>query len=130
MTGGPSIVCTQKTVIDQTYFCNSSIVCKIIVVIGASQLFSFSRYQEMPTGRHTRWEFIFETYRFKTRISRTRIFENMVINAYQELRPKCKIESFYTTGKQNKIDSFHVDGYCDDRKTVFEAMGCYYHFWL
>ena len=27
-----------------------------------------------------------------------------------------------------KIDCFNVDGYCDHCKTVFEAMGCYYHF--
>ena len=47
---------------------------------------------------------------------------------YQELRPECKIHSFYTTGKQKKIDCFHVDGYCDHCKTVFEAMGCYYRF--
>ena len=47
---------------------------------------------------------------------------------YQELRPECKIQSFYTTGKQTKIDCFHVDGHCDHCKTLFEAMGCYYHF--
>ena len=47
---------------------------------------------------------------------------------YQEARPECKIESFFTTGKQKKIDCFNVDGYCDHCKTIFEAMGCYYHF--
>ena len=52
----------------------------------------------------------------------------MVMSFYQELRPECKIQSFYTTGKQKKIDCFHVDSYCDHCKTVFEAMGCYYHF--
>ena len=46
----------------------------------------------------------------------------------QKFRPKCKIESFYTTGKQRKIESLFVDGYCDYCKTVFEAMYCYYHF--
>ena len=45
-----------------------------------------------------------------------------------KLRPECKIESFFTSGKQKKIDCFNVDGYCDHYKTVFEAMGCYYHF--
>ena len=29
-----------------------------------------------------------------------------------------------------KIVCFNVDGYCDHCKTVFEAMGCYYHFVL
>ena len=52
----------------------------------------------------------------------------MVMSFYQKLRPECKIESFYTTGKQKKIDFFHIDGYCDHCETVFEAMGCYYHF--
>ena len=47
---------------------------------------------------------------------------------YQETRPKCKIESFFTSGKQKKINCFNVDVYCDHCKTVFEAMGCYYHF--
>ena len=29
---------------------------------------------------------------------------------------------------KKKIDCFNVDGYCDHCKTVFEAMGCYCHF--
>ena len=52
----------------------------------------------------------------------------MGMSFYQELRQKCKIESFYTTGKQKKIDCFHVDGYCNHCKTVIEAMACYYLF--
>ena len=52
----------------------------------------------------------------------------MVMSFYQESRPECKIESFFRSGKQKKIDCFNVDGYCDHCKTVFEAMGCYYHF--
>ena len=47
---------------------------------------------------------------------------------YQESRPEYKIESFFTSGKQKKIDCFNVDRFCDHCKTVFEAMGCYYHF--
>ena len=52
----------------------------------------------------------------------------MVMSFFQATRPECKIESYYTTGKQKKIDCFSVDGYCDHCKTVFEAMGCYFHF--
>ena len=55
MTGGPSIVFTQKAVVDQTYFRNSSNICKTIVGIDASQLYPFSVCQEMPTGLYTRW---------------------------------------------------------------------------
>ena len=128
MTGGPSIVFMRKAVVDQTYIRNWSNICKTIVGIDASQLYPFPISQEMPTGLYTRWEYDSETDRFKAKNNRTRNFENMVTSFYQELRPECKIQSFYTTGKQKKIDCFHVDGYCDHCKTVFEAMGCYYHF--
>ena len=37
---------------------------------------------------------------------------------------------FHTSGNQKKIDCFNVDGYCDHFKTVFEAMRCYYLFFL
>ena len=47
---------------------------------------------------------------------------------FQPTRLDCKIESFYTTGSQKKIDPFSVDGFCSHCKTVFEAMGCFYHF--
>ena len=35
-----------------------------------------------------------------------------------------------STHLEKKIVCFNVDGYCDHCKTVFEAMGCYYHFVL
>ena len=82
----------------------------------------------MLTGFYTRWEYDSETDQFKARNNRTKKFENMVMSFYQELRPESKNQSFYTAGKQKKIDCFHVDAYCDHCKTVFEAMGCYYHF--
>ena len=63
----------------------------------------------------------------KTR-NKTRSFENMVMSYFQRTRPDCKIESFYTTGRQKKIDCFIVDGFCSHCNTVFEAMGCFYHF--
>ena len=128
MTGGPSIAFTRKAVVDQTYIRKSSNNCKTIVGIDASQLYPFSMCQEMPTGLYTRGEYDSETDCFNARINRTKNFENMVMSFYQELRPECKIQSFYTTRKQKKIDCFHVDDYCDHCKTVIEAMGCYYHF--
>ena len=66
--------------------------------------------------------------KFKARHNRSRNSENMVILFYQEQRPKCRIESFFTSGKQKKFHCLNVDGFCDHCKTVFEAMGCYYHF--
>ena len=38
-----------------------------------------------------------------------------------------KSRVFFTSG-QKKINCFIMDAYCDHCKTVFEAMGCYYHF--
>ena len=128
MTGGPSIVFTRKAVVDETFIRDSSNICNSIVGIDASQLYPYSMCQDMPTGLYTRWEFDTDMQKFKARHNRTRNFENMVMSFYQESRPECKIESFFTSGKQKKIDCFNVDGYCDHCKTVFEAMGCYYHF--
>ena len=40
VVGGPSIVFTRKAVVDETFIRNSSNLCKLIVGIDASQLFS------------------------------------------------------------------------------------------
>ena len=47
---------------------------------------------------------------------------------FQRQRPDCKIESFYTTGTQKRVDCFKVDDLCAQCNTVFEAMGCFYHY--
>ena len=52
----------------------------------------------------------------------------MVMSYFQRTRPDCKIESFYTTGRQKKTDCFSVVGFCSHCNTVFEAMGCFYPF--
>ena len=103
-------------------------ICKSIVGIDASQLYSYSMCQPMPTGLYTRWYIDSETGRFTPRQNKTRSFENMVMSYFQRTRPDCKIESFYTTGRQKKNDRFSVDGFCSHCNTVFEAMGCFYHF--
>ena len=82
----------------------------------------------MLTGLSTRWEYDAESNRFKPQQNRSRNFENMVMSYFQRQRPDCKIESFYTAGTQKKIDSFKVDGFCGLCNTVFEAMGCFYHY--
>ena len=128
MTCGPSIVFTRKAVVDKTFIRRSNNICKTIVGIDASQLYPFSMCQAMPTGLYTKWEFDTNLQKFKARQNKMRKFENMVISFYQTTRPECTIESFYTTGKQRKIDSFTVDGFCGHCQTVFEALGCYYHF--
>ena len=52
----------------------------------------------------------------------------MVLSYFQQTRPECKIESNVTTGRQKKIDCFSVAGICNHCNTVFEAMGCYFHY--
>ena len=52
----------------------------------------------------------------------------MILSYFQQTRSKGKIESNVTTGRQKKIDCFSVDGICYHCNTVFEAMGCYFHY--
>ena len=128
VVGGPSIVFTRKAVVDETSIRKSTNLCKSFVGIDASQLYPYSMCQPMPTGLHTRWDFDSETSRFITRQNKTRSFEKMVMSYFQRTRPEGKIESFFTTGTQKKIDCFSVDGFCSHCNTVFEAMGCFCHF--
>ena len=46
----------------------------------------------------------------------------MVMSYFQRTRPDCKIETFYTTGRQNEIGCLNVAGFCSRCNTVFEAM--------
>ena len=82
----------------------------------------------MPTGLHTRWEFDSASQKFEARQNKSMRFENMFMSYIQSQRPNCTIESYYTTGTQQKIDCFIIDGFCALCKTIFEAMGCYFHF--
>ena len=106
LTGGPSIVFTRKAVVDQTYIRNSETICKSIVGIDSSQLYPFSMCQEMPTVFNTRWELDTTSQKFKGRTNKSRRFESMVMSYLQSHPPECTVESYYTTGKQKKIDFF------------------------
>ena len=128
LVGGPSIVFTRKAVVDATFIRNSGNICKSIVAIDASQLYPYSMCQPMPTGLYTRWEYDTESNRYNPQQNKSRNFEHMVMSYFQSQRPECKIESFYTTGTQKKIDCFKVDGFCAHCNTVFETMGCFYHY--
>ena len=129
VVGGPSIVFTRKAVVDETFIPKSTNICISIVGIDASQLYHYPMCQPMPTGLFTRWDINSETSIFTPRQSKTGSFENMVMSSFQRTRTDCKIESFYTTGRQKKIDRFSVDGFCSHYNTVIEAMGCFYHFY-
>ena len=128
MVGGPSIVFTRKAVVNEAFKRKSSNLCKSIVGIDASQLYSHSMCQPMPTGLYTRWEYDSETKRFTARQSKSRSLENMVLSYFQQSRPDCKIESNVTSGRQKKTDCFSVDGIYYHCNTFFEAMGCYCHY--
>ena len=128
MAGGPSIVFTRKAVVVETFIRKLSNLCKAIVGIDASHLYPYSMCQPMSTGLYTRWKYVSDTKRSTARRNKSRSFENMVMSYFQQSRPECKIESNATTGRQKKIDCFSVDGICYHCNTVFEAMGCYYHY--
>ena len=85
-------------------------------------------WQPMPSGLYTPWEHDSETKRLTAHQNKSRSFENMVLSYFHRSRPDCKIENIITTGRQNKIDCFSVDGICYHCNTVFEALGCYYHY--
>ena len=53
MVGGPSVVFTRKSVVDETFIRNSRSFCQSIVSIDASQLYPYSTCQPMPTGLYT-----------------------------------------------------------------------------
>ena len=128
MVGGHPIVFTRKAVVDEIFIRKSSNFCKSIVGIDASQLYPFPMCQPMPTGLYTQWEYDSETKRFTARQNKSRSFENMALSYSQQSRRDCKTESNVTTGRQKKIDRFSVDGICYHCNTVFEALGCYYHY--
>ena len=128
VVGGPSIVFTRKAAFDGTFTRKSANICKSIVQIDASQLYPYSMFQPMPSSLYTRWDHDSQSGRFTPRQNKTRSFENMVMPYFQRTRPECEIESFFTTGRQKKIDCFSVDGFCSHCNIVFETMGCFYHF--
>ena len=126
--GDPSIVFTSKAVVDETFIRKSANKCKSLVGIDASQLYTYSMCQLMPTSLYTRWDFDSETSKFTSRQNKTHSFDNMFMSFFQRTRPECEIERFFSTDRQKKIDCFSVDGFCSHCNTVFEAMGCFTHF--
>ena len=128
VVGSPSIVFTRKAVVDETFIRESTTLCKSIVGIDASQLHPYSMCQPMPTGLHTRWNYDSESQKIMPRQNKTRSPENLVLFYFHQIRPDWRIKSNVTTGKQKNVDCFSVDGVCNYCNTVFEAMGCYFHY--
>ena len=82
----------------------------------------------MSTDFYTRWELDRSSQNFKARTHKMRAVGNMVITYLQPQSPECTFESYYSTGKQKKIDCFCLDVFCAHYNTVFEAKGCCFHF--
>ena len=128
MVGGLSIVFTRIAVVDETFIRKSANLIKSIVSINASQIYPFSTCQPMPTGLYTRWNYDTGSQNFLLRQNKTRYFEKMDLSYFQQTCPECEIESSVKTGGQKKIDCFSVDGICNHCNTVFESMGCHFHY--
>ena len=130
IVGGLSFDMKSRAVVDETLIWDSTNWCKTIFGTDASQLYSFSMCQAMPTGLYTTWALDSESGNFKPCQNKRKSFGTMVMSYFQRVRQQCKVESFYTIGTQKKIGTFSVDGFCGHCITVFEAMGCFYHYCL
>ena len=115
-----SIVFTRKAVFDETLIRKPTKISKSIVVIDASQLYPHWVFQPMPVGFYTRWHLESERDWFAPRQNNTRSFEKTVISYFQRTGPECKIESFYTTGRE-KIECSNVDVFYSHCNAVYKA---------
>ena len=118
----------RKAVVDQTFIRKSLNISKSIMWLDASQVYLYAMCQSTPTSLYTWWDLTAQTSRFTPHQNKTRSFENKVMSFFQPTKPDCKIDSFHAPGRQTKIDYFHVDGFCFQSNSVFEARGCFYHF--
>ena len=130
IVGGLPFELKSRAVVDEILIWESTNWCKTLVGIDASQLYSFSMCQAMPTGLYTICALDSESGSFKPCQNKRKSFGNMVMSYFQRVRQQCKVESFYTIGTQKKIGTFSVDGFCGHCNTVFESMGCFYQYCL
>ena len=84
--------------------------------------------KEMPTGPYTKCEYNEETEKFHPNRNWRSYFEQQVMDYFQQVHPNCKIQTQFTHKKQKKLGPYLVDGFCNHCNTVFEAMGCFFHF--
>ena len=82
----------------------------------------------MSTGLYTFWDLCPKSNSFTPQENNTRSFEKRVVSYFIRTEPDCNNRSFSTTSIQKEIDCFSFDDFCSDCNTVFEAMGCFYHF--
>ena len=132
VVSGLSIVLTRKAVVDETLSESLQTYANLLLGLMPANYIPTRCVNPMPgvnpTSLYTRWDFDSETSRFTPRQNKTHRSENMVLSYFQRTRPKFAIESFFTTDRPKKIDCLSVNGFCSHCNTVFEAMGCLYHF--
>ena len=121
--GGPSIAFTRKAVVDETFIRDSTNWCKSIVGNYASQLYPFSICRAMPTGLYAKWEFDSEQGKVEQRQHKSKSSGNMVMSHFQRVRPQCKVERFFTTDTQKKIDAFSLMAYVDTATLCLKRWG-------
>ena len=88
--------------------------------------YPFAVTKNLPTGPYTKWE-MKEDIRFHPNKHRRSYFEELVLEFLQYKHPDCRIQTQFNS-KQKRFGRFVVDGFCSQCSTVFEAMGCFYHF--
>ena len=111
MVGGPPILFTRKGVVGETHIRKSTHVGKSIVAVDASQLYPYSKCQLFSTRIYTRYDFHADLQRIKPHQNISTSFENLVKSYFQRTRSDCRIDSFYTTRIQDKIDFCNADGF-------------------
>ena len=77
--------------------------------------------QPMPPGIYTRYEFDADLQGFKPRQNESRNSENVMMSYFQQRRTDRKIETFYTSGTQKKVNCFNADEFC--RHCIFSVSG-------
>ena len=128
LTGGPSIIFTRYAKVGSSRIKHSSNMCKTIVGIDASQRYPFSMMKDMPTRVYTKWELREDTRLFQPRRSKKKYLECIVLKYFQKHNPHCYFQTQFNQKSQKRIGVCLVDGFCSQCNTVFEVLGCYWHF--
>ena len=130
MAGGPSIVLTRKPVCERDVYPGFE---KLLQVHRWNWYWSALSFLYVSSNANCSVHKMGARFRIwgsYAAAKKTMSFEKMAMSYFQQVRPQCKVESFYTTATQKKIDAYLVDGFCGRCKSLFEAMGCYYHSYL
>ena len=128
VVGGPSIVFTRKAVVDENLFENQQTFANILFGL------TLANYTPTLCVNPRRLVFIrvgfsiqnrVDSYLDRTRPAALKIWSCLISNEQDQ---NVKLKASLQQAHRKKIDCFSVDGFCSHCNTVFEAMGCFYHF--